>query len=220
MAASEHEDTNMDGSFEHVQEYNLQNLKDNFSSVVFTPLEKDEIEIDNYLSSLFDDENAEKILNDLRTNVALFAVDFKQSTNPFDATVLKQCIGALLTNDLLNDDAKAKLSDFSTNDVVLAEIADVLNLRFSDLDNWTWEAEDGIVRYEGYRSRRISRKGLPNATNQGIPGQPTLLDTQQGIVVRNKITAGRAPRYNDQFNLISRSPRSIKSLRESDRNVL
>ncbi|OAG05609.1 uncharacterized protein CC84DRAFT_1259019 [Paraphaeosphaeria sporulosa] len=150
IAESELKQGDLDGSFEHVQRYNLQNLKDKFSSVVFTPLETDEVEIDNYLSSLFDDEHAEKILNDLRANVARFGADLKQRANPFDPPVLKQCICALLTNDLLNDDAKATLSDFSTNDVVLAEIADVLNLRFSDLDNWSWEAEDGMY----YEPRR------------------------------------------------------------------
>lgn len=150
IAASERKEEELDGSFEHFQRYNLQNLKDKFSSVVFTPLETDEVEIDNYLNSLFDDEHAEKILNDLRANVARFAADFKQRANPFDPSVLKQCIRALLTNDLLNDDAKTTLSEFSTNDVVLAEIADVLNLRFSDLENWSWEAEDGMY----YEPRR------------------------------------------------------------------
>ncbi|KAF2446350.1 hypothetical protein P171DRAFT_471896 [Karstenula rhodostoma CBS 690.94] len=150
IAASERKQEELDGSFEHVQRYNLQNLKDKFSSVVFTPLETDEVKIDNYLSSLFDDEHAENILNDLRANVARFAADFKQRANPFNAPVLRQCIRALLTNDLLNEDAKATLSDFSTNEVVLAEIADVLNLRFSDLDNWSWEADDGMY----YEPRR------------------------------------------------------------------
>lgn len=154
IAATEHKNGDLDGSFEHVQRYNLQNLKDSSSSVVFTPLETDEIEIDNYLSSLFDDEHAERILNDLRTNVVYFTLQLKQRTTPFNPSVLKQCIRALLTNDLLNDAAKATLSEFSTNDVVLAEIADVLNLRFCDLDNWTWEAEDGM-----YYEPRIQANG-------------------------------------------------------------
>ncbi|KAJ4353910.1 uncharacterized protein N0V89_005641 [Didymosphaeria variabile] len=144
IAASECSQEELDGSFEHVQRYSLQNLKDKFSSVVFTPSETDEVEIDNYLGSLFDDDHAENILGRLRANVARFAVELKQRANPFNPSILKQCIRALLTNDLLNDDAKATLSDFSTNGVVLVEIADVLNLRFSDLDNWSWEADDGM----------------------------------------------------------------------------
>lgn len=102
--------------------------------MVCTPSETDEVEIDNCLNSLFEDEYAEVKLSHIRTKVARFAAQFKQRANPFDPEVLKQCIRALLTNDLLNNDAKATLSEFSTNDVVLLEIADVLNLRFFDLD--------------------------------------------------------------------------------------
>lgn len=140
----------LDGSFEHVQKYNLQDLKDRFSSVAFTPLETDEVEIDAYLNSLFDDDYSQACLRNVRTEFAQFGIQLKETTNPFGVQMLKQCIQALLSNDLLNDDAKGTLSDFSTNDVVLAEIADVLNLRFSDLDNWSWEADDGMY----YEPRR------------------------------------------------------------------
>ena len=139
-----------DGSFEHVQKYTLQNLKDKFSKVVFTPSNTDEVEIDAYLESLFDDEYAEGLLKRLRNSVVNFASEFKRRICPFDKSVLEKCIRALLTNDLLNDDAKATMSDFSKNDAVLGEIADVLNLRFSDIDNWSWEADEGMY----YEPRR------------------------------------------------------------------
>ncbi|KAJ4302624.1 hypothetical protein N0V90_001513 [Kalmusia sp. IMI 367209] len=150
IVESERKVEELDGSFEHVQKYNLQNLKDKFSSVAFTPLETDKVEIDAYLSSLFSDDYAESLLSHVRTNVAEFSVGLKKRTSPFDPAIIKDCIKALLTNDLLNDDAKSTLSEFSTNNVVLAEIADVLNLRFQDLDNWSWEAEEGIY----YEPRR------------------------------------------------------------------
>ncbi|KAF2651391.1 hypothetical protein K491DRAFT_696516 [Lophiostoma macrostomum CBS 122681] len=140
----------LSGSFEHVQRYNLQDLKDKFSNVVFTPLETDEVEIDTYLHSLFEDDHASSLLEETRTRVKNFGNSFKARTTPFNNVVLKQCIQALLTNDLLNDDAKMTLSEFSTHNVVLDEIADVLNLRFSDLDNWSWEADEGMY----YEPRR------------------------------------------------------------------
>lgn len=147
---SEKKEEDLDGSFEHVQKYNLQNLKDKFSSVVFTPLETDEVEIDNYLASFFEDDYAAGLLENTRKQIASFARSLKARPTPFNSIMLKSCIQALLTNDLLNDDAKMTLSEFSTNDVVLDEIADVLNLRFSDLDNWMWEADDGMY----YEPRR------------------------------------------------------------------
>ena len=150
IAESERDQQDLDGSFEHIQKFNLQNLKDKFSDVVFTPKETDEVEIDIYLSSLFDDDYAKNLLSQLRASISRFASELKQRTTPFDRYVLKDCIKSLLTNELLNNAAKKTLSEFKTNDVVLDEIADVLNLRFSDIDNWSWEADEGLY----YEPRR------------------------------------------------------------------
>jgi hypothetical protein len=150
MEQSEEQGPQLDGAFEHVQQYDLQKLKDKFASVVFTPLDTDEIEIDAYLASLFGDDYAQSLLDDIRKANASFARQLKEMTAPFDSQMLKKCIRALLGNNFLNDDAKSTLSDFSTNDIVLDEIADVLNLRFADLDNWSWQADDGMY----YEPRR------------------------------------------------------------------
>jgi hypothetical protein len=150
MEQSEEEEPQLDGPFEHVQQYDLQKLKDKFASVVFTPLKTDEVEIDTYLAGLFEDDYAQSLLDEVREDNASFARRLKKDAAPFDSHMLKKCIQALLGNNLLNDDAKSTLSEFSTNDVVLDEIADVLNLRFADLDNWTWEAIDGMY----YEPRR------------------------------------------------------------------
>jgi hypothetical protein len=150
MEQSEEEEPQIDGSFEHVQQYDLQKLKDKFASVVFTPLETDEVEINTYLEGLFDDDFAQSLLEHIREENVSFARQLKRDATPFDSDMLKNCIQALLRNDLLNDDAKSTLSEFSANDIVLDEIADVLNLRFADLDNWSWEADDGMY----YEPRR------------------------------------------------------------------
>ncbi|KAF2637716.1 hypothetical protein P280DRAFT_457319 [Massarina eburnea CBS 473.64] len=150
LEASEHKEDDLEGSFEHVQKYTLQQLKDKFSNVVFTPLETNEVDIDAYLSSLFEDDYARGILMAIRHKVALYGELLDELVSPFNPDVIKECIKALLLNDLLNDDAKTTLDEFSTNDVVLDEIADVLNLRFSDIKNWSWEADEGMY----YEPRR------------------------------------------------------------------
>lgn len=150
IADSEEKEEDLGGSFEHVQKYNLQNLKEKFSSVVFTPLETDAAAIDAYLSSLFEDDYAQTSLKRIRERVAQDTIDFKANPSPFTQEIVKQCIQALLTNDLLNDEAKMTLNEFLPNGVVLDEIADVLNLRFQDIDNWSWEADDGLF----YEPRR------------------------------------------------------------------
>jgi hypothetical protein len=144
MEQTEEQGTQLDGSFEHVPKYDLQKLKDKFASVVFTPRETDEVEIDNYLAALFEDNHAQDLLKDIRKETASFAQRLKEDTAPFHTSMLKDCIRALLGNHLLNDDAKSTLSEFVTNPIVLEEIADVLNLRFADLDNWSWQVEGGM----------------------------------------------------------------------------
>ncbi|KAF2259645.1 hypothetical protein CC78DRAFT_524503 [Lojkania enalia] len=140
----------LDGSFEHVQRFTLQQLREKFSNVVFTPLETDEVAIDGYLHSMFEDDHAATVLEECRTRVTKFGGEFISLTSPFTRSAVVDCIHALLTNDLLNDTAKITLNQFSTNEVVLDEIADVLNLRFSDIAQWSWEADEGMY----YEPRR------------------------------------------------------------------
>ncbi|KAF1840639.1 uncharacterized protein K460DRAFT_320907 [Cucurbitaria berberidis CBS 394.84] len=150
LEQSERKEEELDGSFEHVPKYDLQKLKNKFASVVFTPRETDEVEIDTYLSDFFQDDHGTSLLEAIRKANVAFARKLKERATPFDSEILKQCIKALLGNNLLNDDAKNTLSEFTTNEVVLDEIADVLNLRFADLDNWSWQADEGMY----YEPRR------------------------------------------------------------------
>ncbi|KXH47913.1 hypothetical protein CSAL01_07316 [Colletotrichum salicis] len=137
-----------DSSFEVIdhQKERLQNLRDQFEKVVFTPLETDEAEINAYLASLFNTRESEKALEDVRQRVAQSSKNFLQRTSPFNKTTLKMCIASLLQQDLLSDEKQAILREFDSNDVVLREIADVLNTRFADFDNWEWDAgEEGVL---------------------------------------------------------------------------
>ena len=56
------------------------------------------------------------------------------------STTLKWCVNGLLAEDLLSDQKQAILRDFLEQPVVLGEIADVLNMRFSNIDSWEWDA--------------------------------------------------------------------------------
>jgi hypothetical protein len=47
-------------------------------------------------------------------------------------------IAGLQSSDLLNNEKREVLKDFLSNDVILAEIADVLNMRIAALSRWTW----------------------------------------------------------------------------------
>ncbi|KAJ4002734.1 hypothetical protein NW752_009386 [Fusarium irregulare] len=129
------------------QKERLQELCDKFEQVVFDPLETDEVEIDLYLNELFkgEDEEKAKSLKALRKTIGDSCRQVFGEKAPFDSTVLKWCIDGLLAEDLLSDQKQAILRDFLEQPVVLGEIADVLNMRFSNIGSWEWDAgEHGI----------------------------------------------------------------------------
>ncbi|KAG4275107.1 hypothetical protein FPRO04_08769 [Fusarium proliferatum] len=130
------------------QKERLQELCDKFERVVFEPLETDEVEIDLYLNELFQGEQSEegaKSLKDLRETIGDSCREIFGEKAPFDSTTLTWCINGLLAEDLLSDQKQAILRDFLEKPVVLGEIADVLNMRFSNIDSWEWDAgEKGI----------------------------------------------------------------------------
>lgn len=127
------------------QKERLKQLCDKFESVVFEPLETDEAEIDHYIQGLFSGEEGAKVLKRLREDVKRDGDSMLANTQPFDHTSLTWCIKGLLVEDLLSEEKQNVLRDFLDNDLVLTEIADVLNMRFADLKSWNWDADDGGI---------------------------------------------------------------------------
>ncbi|KAF4636456.1 hypothetical protein G7Y89_g1635 [Cudoniella acicularis] len=141
-----HDDDGSEDSFEVLerQKERLQELCDKFESVVFEPLETDEVEIHKYISGLFAGEEDIKALNCLREKIRSTGKSMLAETVPFDKESLIWCIKGLLAEDLLSEEKQNVLQDFLKNELVLGEITDVLNMRFADLKSWAWEAEGGI----------------------------------------------------------------------------
>ncbi|KAK7739098.1 hypothetical protein SLS62_011298 [Diatrype stigma] len=121
------------------QKQRLQALCDKFEGVVFEPLNTDEQEINEYLQGLFAGDEATKALERLR-KMLKEARPVLIARAPFDERTLKWCIKGLLAEDLLSDEKQAVLRDFLESSVVMSEICDVLNMRYSDLENWEWDA--------------------------------------------------------------------------------
>jgi hypothetical protein len=126
------------------QKERLQELCDEFEEIVFTPLETDEARIEDYLRNMFSGEQASS-LESLRSSVADDEQQLLVERKPFDQDTVRWCVNGLLSEDLLSEEKQAILREFLANPTVLNEIADVLNIRFADFDNWSWEAgEQGI----------------------------------------------------------------------------
>ena len=127
------------------QKERLKQLSERFESVVFSPLETDTLAIMDLLSSFFEGEEATKALNGMRKRIYNFGKTLVSRSRPFDTSTLRWCIGGLLKSDLLSDQKKSMLEGFLKDDVVLTEIADVLNMRFADIESWSWDTEEGIA---------------------------------------------------------------------------
>ena len=137
-----------DDAFEIVverQRQRLSELVDKFESVVFEPLETSDAEIRKFLDNLFTDEESRKELEKLRKDISEASEKLMAEVAPFNEESLTSCIKGLLTEDILSDEKQAILRDFLDNEVAKSEIADVLNMRYSDLKQWHWDAgKDGI----------------------------------------------------------------------------
>lgn len=141
------EDDSADSAFEVVpdtQKTRLLQLSEKFESVVFTPGEVDVKEIEQLLNGLFPDEHSKIALYNVRNATKHFSKTFLVNSAPFDHTTLRLCINRLLQSELLSEQKKTTLHAFLQDEVVLNEIADVLNMRFADLEGWGWDAEGGI----------------------------------------------------------------------------
>ncbi|KAI1438585.1 hypothetical protein GGR50DRAFT_685279 [Xylaria sp. CBS 124048] len=124
------------------QEQRLKELCEKFEKVVFTPLETDESRIKQYMQNLFTGDDAKKALESLRSRIQRDELALLDSQAPFNRDTLRWCVNGLLAEDLLSDEKQATLRDFLENPVVLDEISDVLNMRFADFDNWSWDASE------------------------------------------------------------------------------
>ena len=136
-----------DEDLEHVENLDFEERdrqRKDWEELVFNPMDTDQVAITAYLSSLFgkngETKLVEKALGKLRTTVWDFEAQMA-GPNHFSPTVLRWVIKGLLDVGLLSEEKRGVLRDFQNNQVILTEVADVLNMRIADLDNWSWEAE-------------------------------------------------------------------------------
>lgn len=121
--------------------------KSKWEAKVFEPAQVDVSRLRTYLDALFNpsDEGhelqasrqAQRALQHLRTQVEAFEVEMSRP-HQFDLGSIKRVITSLLGSDTLSNEEREALKDFSGNDIILAEICDVLGMRMSALSSWTW----------------------------------------------------------------------------------
>ncbi|KAF2018533.1 hypothetical protein BU24DRAFT_418061 [Aaosphaeria arxii CBS 175.79] len=131
-------DVEMAESFEEIPGAKKLEARTEWEKVVFEQAKVDTTALSSYLRDLFfSKKDVGKAIEELRKTVE----NFEQNSigaDPFNVSTLRWVIDGLQSSDLLNNEKREVLKDFLSNDIILTEIADVLNMRMSALDRWTW----------------------------------------------------------------------------------
>ena len=130
--------------FEKINRAERDESRANWEKLVFEPFETDPMAISDYLQALFSmkggNEQPVKALEALRKSVEAFEISLS-TPGQFNDEVLRWTINGLMASGLLSDDKLAVLKDFLASPVILAEVADVLNMRIAAISTWSWEGE-------------------------------------------------------------------------------
>ncbi|KAL2151939.1 hypothetical protein VTH82DRAFT_5123 [Thermothelomyces myriococcoides] len=110
-----------------------------WEAYVFEAKETDRAAIKAYLDDVFSSKDAKRALDGVREAFERWQRDWDDRLH-FDEDTLETVITGMLRSDILTEEKRTTLRDFRSNKVVLAEIADVLNMRMSAIATWTWGA--------------------------------------------------------------------------------
>lgn len=136
------QDVDMADGFEDVGDSMKKEARRGWEKVVFEAAEVDGNALKAYLIHLFglrDESNPAKAkgLEQLRSKLTEFE-NTLAAPKQFNSTTLTWVINGLLASDLLTDERREVLRDFLGNATILAEVADVLNMRLAALSTWSW----------------------------------------------------------------------------------
>jgi predicted DNA-binding protein YlxM (UPF0122 family) len=133
------DDDKMSESFDELPSAKRLAARTEWENSVFEPATVDVSALKVYLERLFiaEKKSVASSLKNLRSKIKAFEGDLKHPEQ-FNTSSLRWVIKSLQNSDLLSNEKREVLRDFLSNDVILIEIADVLNMRMEALDHWTW----------------------------------------------------------------------------------
>ena len=132
-------DVEMTESFEELPGAKKVAARAEWEKTVFEPATVDVPALKTYLEKVFiaDKKSAAALMDKLRNSVETFENGLSGPAQ-FTVPTLRWVIQGLQASDLLPNEKREVLKDFLSNDVILGEIGDVLSMRLSALDRWTW----------------------------------------------------------------------------------
>lgn len=129
------------GTFEKVGRKEMHEQRAIFEDKVFTENKVDKDAILSYLDELFTSTKESKVqLESVREAVKKQGDEIGNSM--FSTDDLTLTIASLLKSDLLSNEKKETLREFDRDEVILGEVADVLNMHLSSIFSWSWEGDN------------------------------------------------------------------------------
>lgn len=107
--------------------------------------------IEEYLTSLFSDPDAETALHSLRASLESFGKTLR-TTKVSSDDLEGWLINSLISRDVLSAEKSTTLKSFLNNSVILEEVASVLNMQLASLDSWSWPEEGVYVEMRRHLS--------------------------------------------------------------------
>ncbi|KAL0639887.1 hypothetical protein Q9L58_000978 [Maublancomyces gigas] len=136
-AGAKSPEKNGEEEFEKVGRKEMHEQRSTFESYVFTANDTDTTAIEAYLNDLFSlSKDSTNQLNSTQKSMKEFGNVLLRTT--FTVNDLKLTIKSLLASNLLSNEKRNTLEEFTLNKAVLIEVADVLNMNLSSLPSWTW----------------------------------------------------------------------------------
>ncbi|EJD41257.1 hypothetical protein AURDEDRAFT_186615 [Auricularia subglabra TFB-10046 SS5] len=115
--------------------------QDRIQELIFSPKNINIAALKTYLWRLFSGEDGAAVLAALRDRVKKAGASIR--SNKVTMAELRKLMQSLLSRDLLSAEKTATLKGFIGNDVIVQEIATVLNMQMAGLGEWDWP-EDGV----------------------------------------------------------------------------
>lgn len=137
------EDSDMVDYHKEIRQDQREHEREKWRALAFEAAKVDQQAFKLYLDKLFqgnDNSKTHEAFTTLRVRVSNFC-DKLLETNHFSPSSLRWVIAGLLKSDLLSNENRIALQDFSQNELILEEISDVLNMRLAVIKDWSWEGE-------------------------------------------------------------------------------
>ncbi|EJC99768.1 uncharacterized protein FOMMEDRAFT_127959 [Fomitiporia mediterranea MF3/22] len=131
-----------DSSGEHPERKETNEQKEKLEALIFETKEIDVAALEEYLNGLFTTKTAKEQLESIRSRIKSFGQSLAERKITIEE--LKKVISSVLQADVLSDKKQVTLKEFLRNQIVMEELADVLNMQLSTLKSWSWPA-DGVA---------------------------------------------------------------------------